>query len=293
MGETWGISGPAFLAGYLLLAAVTWVVTTRRRRALADGPDHPAPRSPYDLAFLNGGPDLAVTSALTAMHLTGTVAPRRGEVQAVGRLGSGADALERAIHLAAAAPVPRRRLPAARPVRTALDAMQERLVAGGLLLAEPRRRAVRAVGWWTAAVAGSGLVRLLADVADGRPVGLLAFALAGVAAVALVQLLHAPRRSRAGDRLLVRLRRENAALAPDMRPDWVAYGPGPAATGVGLFGAGALWASDPALAEELALQRASTSGDGGASFVGGSDGGGGGADGGGGGGGCGGGCGGG
>jgi len=37
MGETWGISGPAFLAGYLLLAAVTWAVTTRRRRTLAEG----------------------------------------------------------------------------------------------------------------------------------------------------------------------------------------------------------------------------------------------------------------
>ena len=160
-------------------------------------------------------------------------------------------------------------------------------MADGLLLAEPQRRAVRAVGRWTAAVAGLGLVRLLAGVADGRPVGLLAFALAGVATLALVQLLHAPRRSRAGDRLLVRLRRENAVLAPDMRPDWVAYGPGAAATGVGLFGAGALWASDPALAEELALQRASTAGDGGASSAGGSH-----VDGndGGGGGGCGGGC---
>ena len=287
MGETWGISGPAFLAGYLLLAAVTWAVTTRRRRTLAEGPDRPAPRHPHDLAFLNGGPDLAVTAALTAMHLTGTVAPRRGQVQAAGRLGSDADALERAIHAAAAAPVPRRRLPLARPVRTALDAQEKRLVADGLLLAEPQRRAVRAVGRWTAAVAGLGLVRLLAGVADGRPVGLLAFALAGVATLALVQLLHAPRRSRAGDRLLVRLRRENAALAPDMRPDWVAYGPGAAATGVGLFGAGALWASDPALAEELALQRASTAGDGGASSAGGSH-----VDGndGGGGGGCGGGC---
>ena len=287
MGETWGIGGPAFLVGYLLLAAVTWVVTARRRRALTEGPDRPAPQHPHDLAFLNGGPDLAVTSALTAMHLTGAVTSRRGEVVAAGRLAPRADALERAVHVAATAPVPRRRLPLARPVRTALDAQEKRLVADGLLLAEPQRRAVRAVGWWTAAVAGLGLLRLLAGVADGRPVGLLAFALAGVAALALVQLLHAPRRTRAGDRLLVRLRRENAALAPDMRPDWVAHGPAAAATGIGLFGTGALWASDPALAEELALQRASGSGDGGGGHIGGDGGGG---DGGGGGGGCGGGC---
>ncbi len=289
MGGTWGIGGPAFLVGYLLLAAVTWIVTVRRRRALADGPDRPAPHHPHDLAFLNGGPDLAVTSALTSMHLTGTVTSRRGDLVAAGRVGSRADALERAIHFVAAAPVRRRRLPLARPVRTALDAQEKRLVADGLLLAEPQRRAVRAVGWWTAAVAGLGLLRLLAEVADGRPVGLLAFALAGVAALALVQLLHAPRRSRAGDRLLARLRRENAALAPDMRPDWVAYGPAAAATGIGLFGTGALWASDPALAAELALQRTPGGGSGGdgggGGFVGGD---GGGSDGGGGG--CGGGC---
>ena len=78
MGETWGISGPAFLAGYLALAAVVWVATTRARRRLADGRDRPGPgpAHPHDLAFLNGGAELAVTSALTSMHLTGTVAPQ-------------------------------------------------------------------------------------------------------------------------------------------------------------------------------------------------------------------------
>ncbi len=262
MGGTWGISGPTFLVGYLLLAAVTWVATARRRRALADGPDRPAPPHPHDLAFLNGGAELALTSALTTMHLTGTVAPRRGEVLAVGRLTAGADALERAVHHAAAAPVARRRLLLARPVRTALDAIEVRLVSGGLLLSEDRRRAVRAVGRWTAAVAGLGLLRLLAGLADGRPVGFLVVALVGVAALALVQLLHAPRRTRAGDRLLARLRDENTAISPGMRPDWVAHGPAAAAMGVGLFGASALWASDPALAEELELQRAAAAGGG-------------------------------
>lgn len=291
MGETWGISGPAFLAGYLALAAVVWVATTRARRRLADGRDRPGPgpAHPHDLAFLNGGAELAVTSALTSMHLTGTVAPQRGQVRAVGRPAAGADALERAIHFAAAGgPVPRRRLPVTRPVRTALDAIEKRLVADGLLLPEARRRAIRAVGWWMAGVAGLGLLRLLAGVADGRAVGFLVVLLLAVTALALVQLLHAPRRSRAGDRLLARLRTEHHELSPKQRPDWVAYGPAAAAMGIGVFGASALWASDPALAEELALQRAGTSGDGGASVVGGGDGGGG--DGGGGGGGCGGGC---
>lgn len=292
-GDTWGISGPAFLVAYLLLAAVVWVASARTRRALADaGSSGAVPADPHDLAYLNGGPDLAVTSALAAMHLTGTVAPSKGQIHAVGRPAPGADALERAIHFTTGSPVNRARLPLHRPVRTALDAIGKRLVAHGLLLSDTQRARIRAVGWWMVAVAGLGLVRLLAGIADGRPVGFLVVALLAVAVVALVQLLRAPRRTRAGDRLLTRLRGEHHELDPAQRPDWVAYGPAAAALGIGIFGVSAVWASDPALAEELAVQKAAAGGDGGSSFVGGGDGGGGGGDGGGGGGGggCGGGC---
>lgn len=286
-GDTWGISGPAFLAAYLLLAAAVWVASARARRALAgDGPDRltgPAPTDPHDLAYLNGGPDLAVTSALAAMHLTGTVAPSKGRIHAVGRPAPGADALERAIHFTTGSPVTRSRLPLHRPVRTALDTIEKRLVSIGLLLPETQRRRIRAVGWWMVAVAGLGLLRFLAGVAEGRPVAFLVVALLAVAAVGLVQLVHAPRRTRAGDRLLTRLRDEHHELDPAQRPDWVAYGPAAAALGIGLFGASAVWASDPALAEELAVQKATAGGDGGSSFVGGGDS----SDGGGGGGGCG------
>lgn len=292
MGETWGISGPAFLVGYLALAALGWLATAWARRALAGGPDRPepGPGRPHDLAYLNGGADLAVTSALTAMHLKGTIVPSRGQIRAVGRLEPGADALERAIHFATGTSTARKQLAAARPVRTALDAMHKRLVAEGLLLSEPRRRRIRAAGWWMIGIIAVGLLRLLAGVADGRPVGFLVVALICVTAATLVHLLHAPRRSRAGDRLLARLRTEHHALSPKQHPDWVAYGPAAAALGVGVFGASALWASDPALAEELELQRAAGGGDGGSStFVGGGGdtGGGGGDGGGGGGGGCG------
>ena len=269
---TWGISGPVFLVGYLLLSAVVWVAAAQRRRALADGPDRPVhDLGGHEVAYLNGGPDLAVTSALTAMHLSGTVAPVKGLIHAVGRLDPGADALERAVHFTTGSPVQRSRLPLHRPVRSALDAVHKHLVGAGLLLSEPQRRRIRATGWWMGAVAGIGLLRLLAGVADSRPVGFLVVALLGVSLVTVVLLV-----------------REHHELDPAQRPDWVAYGPATAALGVGIFGAGALWASDPAFAEELAMQRATTgSGDGGGGYSG--DGGGG-SDGGGGGGGCGGGC---
>jgi hypothetical protein len=125
-------------------------------------------------------------------------------------------------------------------------------------------------------------------VADARPVGFLLAGLAVVTVLAVVQLIVAPRRSRAGDRTLARLRTEQHGLAPRMRPDWTVYGPEGAALGIGIYGMGAIWASDPAFADELALSRtADTSG----SFIattGGGDSGGGGSSGcGGGGGGCG------
>lgn len=282
-GDTWGIGGTAFLVAYLLLAVAVWAAATRVRRGIAgDGTDHrpgDPTAHPHDVAYLNRGPDLAVTSALTAMHLKGTVAPSKGLIRAVGRLEPGADALERAIHFTTASPVSRARLGRQRPVRTALDAIDARLVGSGLLLTDGQRRRIRSVGWWLVGVAGFGLVRLLAGVAEGRPVGFLLLAMLAVSAVALAQLLNAPRRSSAGDSVLARLKDEHHELDPTQRPDWVAYGPATAALGVGIFGANAVWASDPAFAEELAVQRATAGGsDGGSSFSfgdGGGDGGGG------------------
>lgn len=309
---TWGISGSTFVAAYLLLAAVVGVSAVRARRAIADPlrdrvrdrastrPDRPVgdrpardtavdvDAHPHDVAYLNGGAELAVTSALSSMHLRGTVAPLRGQLQAVGRLDPGTDPLERAVHLSAATLVRRGRLPQYRAVATALAAIEERLVDAGLLLSGEQSRRMRGVGWWLAAVAALGLIRVLAVIAEARPDGFLLAAALAVAAVAMVQLLYAPRRSRTGDRTLAALRASHHDLAPDVRPDWVAYGPAGAALGVGIFGAGAVWASDPAFAGEIAVQRAAAgrSGDGGASFSGG-DGGGGGGGCGGGGGGCG------
>lgn len=292
-GDTWGISGPTFIVIYLVIAVVVWVATTRARRALTGGrPGRPAgdlSDRPHDVAYLNGGADLAVTSALSAMHLRGTISPQRGSVQAAGRLEPGTDELERAIHFTAANAVTRRRLPFHAPVATALTATEGRLVDAGLLISPEQRSRILRQGFWMLGVAGLGLVRLLAGVADGRPTGFLVVALIGVVVVALVQLGRAPRRTRLGDRTLRDLAQQHHALAPAMRPDWAVYGPAGAALGVGVFGVGALWASDPAFADELAVHKASATG-------GGTDGGGyGGGDGGGGsscggGGGCGGGC---
>jgi uncharacterized protein (TIGR04222 family) len=265
-GDTWGISGPGFLVMYLVIAVVVWVATTRARRALAD----PRPRHtagdlsghPHDVAYLNGGAELAVTSALSAMHLRGTIAPQRGSVQAIGRLDPGADDLEHAIHLTTRSAVARRRLPFHGPVATALKVIESGLVDAGLLVSPELRSRILRQGFWMLGVAALGLVRLLAGTADGKPAGFLLFALIGVVVVALVQLGRAPRRTRLGDRTLHELAQRHHTLSPTMRPDWAVYGPAAAALGVGIFGVGALWASDPAFADELALQKAAAAGGG-------------------------------
>lgn len=292
--DTWGISGPSFLVAYIVIATAVWVAGARARRILADppakGPAGDISTRPHDVAYLNGGSELAVYSAVGAMHLRGTLATSRGTVQAVGRLDPGADDLERAVHFTTASPVHARRLPLHGPVMTALAAIDQRLVGAGLLLSTEQRGRIRQVGFWMGAVAGLGLVRMLAGIAGAKPVGLLVAALLGVTVVAVVQLATAPRRTRHGDRTLDRLRHDHDSLEPGCAPDWLVYGPAGAALGIGLFGTSALWASDPVFADELAVQRltAGGSGDGGASFSSyGGDGGGG--DGGGGGG-CGGGC---
>lgn len=290
--DTWGISSGSFLLLYAALAVVVLLLCRGARRSLADprGPvGEPDPRYPHDLAFLNGGPALAVYSALSAMRLRGTITSERGVVRAAGRLDPGGDDLERSIHRAAASGVHRNRLITHHSVCTVLDGSRRRLVKAGLLLSDEQRGRIRRVGLWMVLVALLGLLRVLAGVANARPVGFVTAMLVVVTAIAAYLLARAPRRARAGDRLLARLRTEQHGLAPANRPDWAVYGPQGAALGIGIWGMSALWASDPVFADELALQRQATasSGDGGSSGGGGGGDGGGGGGCGGGGGGCG------
>ena len=75
MGDTWGISGPTFLLSYVVLAVVVLIASIRARRAVtrAGGaePVTAIRTRPHDVAYLNGGAELAVVSALTALRLRG------------------------------------------------------------------------------------------------------------------------------------------------------------------------------------------------------------------------------
>ena len=90
-GETWGISGSTFLVVYLVIALAALVAVFGMRRSLrgtgfrADAAQ--LARSPEDVAYLNGGRDLAVYAALSAMHVDrsiGTAPGIKGMVRAGG-----------------------------------------------------------------------------------------------------------------------------------------------------------------------------------------------------------------
>ena len=222
--NTWGVSGQAWLLGYAVLALAVLVgVLAARRRIAAEWTGTPAAadleRRPHDAAYLNGGPELAVLSALSSMHVSGTiVADGRGRVSADARASAGAGELERAIHLAAAAPISRQRLATNRIVHTALDNIRRRLTEAGLLLSRDQQSRVKGTGGWLAAVAGIGLLRLLAGVANGAPVGFLVLELLVVGVIAAILMSRAPRRTPRGDMELERLRKRHTELDPGMRP---------------------------------------------------------------------------
>lgn len=292
-GETWGVSGSAFLFVYALIALVTLGAVLRARHTLRAGvpvSSTELDRRPEYVAYLNGGRDLAVYAALSAMHVDGsiTTADRAaGMVRAAGPVAAEGSRLQRAIHAATTRLTRRRGLVHAPGVTRELDDIGDRLVRSGLLLSRPARQRYRASSYWMLAVLALGFVRTMAGTANGRPVGHLIVAMLLVGVAFLVLLARVPERTRAGDTLLADQRDRHAALSPTMRPDWASVGAGAAALSVGVFGVGALMAAQPAFAEELEAQQSAALGGGGGysggSYAGGDSGG----DGGGGGGGCG------
>lgn len=281
-GETWGVSGSAFLFMYAVIALVTLGAVLRVRHTLRAGlPSRgdDLDRRPEYLAYLNGGRDLALYAALSAMHVDGsiTTADRAaGMVRAGGPVPPHGSRLQRAIHAGTTRLTLRRGLVHAPGVARELDDIGDRLVRSGLLLSDTARGRYRATAFWMPAVLALGFVRTMAGTANGRPVGYLVVAMLLVGVAFLVLVLQTPLRTVAGDAVLTEQRERHTGLSPSMRPDWVSVGAGGAALSVGVFGVGALFAAQPVFAEELAVQKSAALGGGGGYSGGGDVGGGGG-----------------
>ncbi|GFJ96352.1 TIGR04222 domain-containing membrane protein [Phytohabitans rumicis] len=245
---------------YLVLAIGTVVgVLVHRHRVLAGIPGVSANSlAAQEIAYLQGGPELAIYSALAALRCAGAVgtspAPDRFLVPTEA-LPAGASPLERAVYAAAGTSRRTGQLAADAGVAAELARLRERLEQMGLLPGVAAFGALRTGRRVLLAVLLLGVARLFAGIANDRPVGYLVVALVALAVVIVLLYRRRPRRTQAADHVLTVLRGGNTHLAPAQHPAWTLYGATGAATAVALFGTPALWAADPAFAAEADVRR--------------------------------------
>jgi len=264
-GETWGISGPIFLALYFVAAVGVVAAAHGIRRWTVGGAPTGDSRhwleardttDPYLAAYLNGGADLAVLAALSALRAGGLLYGRQRRCERVpGVAGRPPSELERAILAETAGPRTRAELADTAPVRAALDALRGELVRRRLLLSDAQRARLRNWALAPLGVLGIGVLRLSDGLQGGKPVGDLVFLMFLLGVAVPILWFTVPVRTAAGNAALTRLRGNHRELAPALAPSWVANGPIAAALGVAMFGTSALWTADPAFADELSAAR--------------------------------------
>lgn len=285
-GDTWGIPGPVFAMTYAALLIVTtvvaiitiWLIDRGIRRTGTTRQPHP-----YELAMLSGSRRQVIATALTYLRGAGAieVMPPPQRLRIAGGLPNHHTPLDAAIYTSI-------------KNRTGLN-------LGGLAitpavisaLAELPAQAVEA-GWrrplrdrivgllgllWFVPVIALGTIRSTAGSSSGRATEYLSIEimLAFMAITIIIGCWLNTHRTNSGKQVLKDAKSRIRHLTPSLRPSWRTTGPVAAATAVAVFGASALWAGDPALAQVAQVPATFTGGGGG----GGSDGGGGGCGGGG------------
>lgn len=311
--DPWGISGPGFLVGYLVLAAAVGTLSAAaRRRLFAGNPATGRPAlHPQQVAYLDGGPQRALHAALAGLRAAGVIGPapadatgtgrgpvgarrRRAVLAPTGALPAGATGLDTAVYNAAGKRMTAAALARDPWVGAALGGLRQELETAGLLVGTPARARARRWALLVLAVAAVGVARVVVGVAGDHPVGFLVPLVLLVGVVGVVQFARSPTTARTGTTAVRTLRREHHHLSPDQSPAYATYGGDSAAMGVALYGTATFWSFDPDFASEVGIPRSedtsssggySGSGDGGGGSSG--DGGGSSGGGGGGGGGCG------
>jgi uncharacterized protein (TIGR04222 family) len=278
-GDTWGIPGPTFLALYLGAIAVALVVVLVRRHTMAGGRTVPGADqlTAQQAAYLTGGPDQAVYSAVAALRsagLIGTGPDRRPMPTAP--LPHGVPPLDTAVYRAIEL---HRSVRAARndtQVRSTLDVLRTDLERLGLALSEEDRRAYRNTTLLLTALFALGVVRGAFGVAGDKPLGNLLVILVILGVVTLILRARKPWMTRAGKRAIAGLRTRYQYLSPSQSPAWATYGATGVAMGVALWGTASFYAFDPGFAAEAEIQRQAAAsgssgwsgGDGGSSWSG-------------------------
>ena len=255
---TWGVTNAEFLAGYAALcaaaAAGVWS-QWRQARGHEERSADPLPElDAYAIAILGGGPQLAITSALTQLYRDGVLRVRRreGTLKLSETGATAADPVERAVLETVRG---RPRISTAELRRTleddeALTSIAAQLRREGLLLDDEQASRVRRLRLAGALLAGLGVARLVAVWREGGAVGWLAALVLIVTAATVWLLCHRPLATSRGRGVLERLRAEREDLRRDAAGS-------ESAMSVALFGGGTLWVVEPAIASAFGVPRES------------------------------------
>jgi uncharacterized protein (TIGR04222 family) len=257
IATTWGITETQFLWFYAGLCAVVAAAIARQWHRALGARTHSKDPTPnlgiYKVAMLNGGAQLAISTALTKLYRDGVVRAgvQSGTHVVDGELPADADRLERAVFETVrhdqgiSTEALRAELAESEPIRW----LSTELTEVGLLVEEGTARRLRWLWLWAALVALLGAARVVADSSSGY----LILLVAGVISVT-VWLARQPTHATARGREIVRAERETH---DELRRVPQA---GESVMAVALFGGAALWMADPAIASAIDVPREDSAG---------------------------------
>lgn len=263
-GDTWGIPGPTFIVIYLMAAAVAVVLTLTLRWGMSRGRPAGRPLRPAEMAYLAGGEQQAVVTALAALHQAGAIetAGTRGLQVAKGAAEEGspsagsdrlADAALRAVRKRPTGSI--WTVTASPGVRDEVEQLRDGLVRDGLLLARDVRSQWRLTASPLWVVLAAGIARLMAGLYGDKPVGYLFLVLIALGVTTAVMMRSFSLVTRAGRAALAGLRTEHRHLDPEKSPAWNTYGSDSIVTATALFGTEALWSAERSFAKAMQLEE--------------------------------------
>ena len=234
------LRGPQFLGLYAVLFATALAVAFLLRRVMR-GPAQVPPDAhrlgPYEIGAVAGGGQLAINTAIASLCQQNVLMPQPGSrsLELTGATPRLADPLERAVYGFVNSAGKRtilevhRNVPAAyalqRPTDLGLVLPPERRFAAGLASAAP-----------IVALLVLGIGKILVGIGRNRPVAFLVIFCILTLCAAILFLIKAPRRTRAGDALLAGLKSQNVALRSTARAAPKSLGTGELALAMALFG---------------------------------------------------------
>lgn len=249
MNQPWGLSGPQFtilyFVGYIGAMMVVFAVHALLTRTDVRAADTGTPLDVDEVAYLTGGPNRVVETAIAGLALREQIlVARQGRLTAV-RDATPFGPVEAAVchELARASTASKTRVLFRMRGHPSVEAIGDQARSRGLLLDPFRARVWRLVLGVPVAVWCVGVVRAINGAALGRPIGTLTALLFATALATIILLLARWPRARYQPSAAVRRlrKRQKAAPAADI---------GVQVAGVAVLGFTAL--ADPVLRNELA-----------------------------------------